>query len=65
MLLLNKQDIDKVFSMGVAIEADKRAFEIFSNNEGVVPLRTKLENTNNNGINLFMPGYVEKLDNAE
>ncbi|MCT4508078.1 MAG: ornithine cyclodeaminase family protein [Tepidibacter sp.] len=64
MLLLNKQDIDKVFSMGDAIEADKRAFEIFSNNESVVPLRTKLENTNNNGINLFMPGYVEKLDNA-
>ncbi|WP_099191552.1 ornithine cyclodeaminase family protein [Tepidibacter mesophilus] len=64
MLLLNKQDIDKVFSMRDAIEADKRAFEIFSNNESIVPLRTKLENKKNNGINLFMPGYVESLDNA-
>ncbi|CAH2212053.1 ornithine cyclodeaminase family protein [Tepidibacter aestuarii] len=64
MLLLNKQDIDKVFSMGDAIEADKRAFEIFSNSESIVPLRTKLENKKNNGINLFMPAYAESLDNA-
>lgn len=64
MLLLNKQDIDKIYTMSDAIEADKLAYKFFSQGKSDVPLRTKIENKKYNGVNLFMPGYVEDLDGA-
>ncbi len=64
MLLLSKQDIDKIFTMKDAVEADKLAFEFFSQGKSDVPLRGKINNKKYNGTNLFMPGYVEDLDSA-
>lgn len=61
MLLLNKEDIKKVFSMRDAIEADKKAYSIFSANKSITPLRTNFTSENEKGNILFMPGYVPSL----
>ena len=42
MLLLSKKDIQKVFTMKDAVEADKEAFTLFSEGKSVVPLRTNI-----------------------
>ena len=42
MLLLSKKDIQKVFTMKDAVEADKEAFTLFSEGKSVVPLRTNM-----------------------
>ena len=62
MLLLRRQDIQKVFSMRDAIEANKRAFAIYSRGDSVVPLRTNVGIPKYNGQTLFMPGYVEGIN---
>lgn len=62
MLLLNKGDMQKVFGMKDAIEADKKAFCIFSEGGSEVPLRTNIRIPRYEGQTLFMPGYVERLD---
>lgn len=64
MLLLNKTDIQNVFSMKEAIEANKEAFEIFSKGKTVSPLRTHIPVKSQDGVMLFMPGYVEDLECA-
>ena len=64
MLLLTRNDIKKVFSMEEAIEADKKAFMIFSTGGSVTPLRTNISVPKYGGQALFMPGYVEALDSA-
>ena len=64
MLLLSKQDIQKVFSMKDAIEADKVAFRIFTGGKSVVPLRTNISAPKHEGAFLFMPAYVADLDCA-
>ena len=62
MLLLNKKDIQRIFSMQDAVEADKQAFRIYSEGGSVVPLRVNIGAPNYEGQTLFMPGYVEKLN---
>lgn len=64
MLLLNKNDINKVFSMRDAIEADKLAFSIFSSNKSIAPLRTNFASENEKGNILYMPGYVPSLSTS-
>lgn len=64
MLLLSKKDIKEVFTMRDAIEADKEAFKIYTEGKSVVPLRTNIPATKQEGTMLFMPGYVENLDCA-
>ncbi|MBS5787249.1 MAG: ornithine cyclodeaminase family protein [Clostridioides difficile] len=64
MLLLNKDDIKKVFTMKDAIEADKEAFRIFTEKKSVVPLRTNIPAPKQEGSMLFMPGYIEDIDCA-
>lgn len=64
MILLNKENIDAIFNMRDAIEADKLAFKFFSQGKTDVPLRVKINNEKQNGVNLFMPGYIEDLDSA-
>ncbi len=60
MLLLSKKDIEKVFSMKDAIEANKVAFQLVSENESVVPLRTNIEASQPSSCFLFMPAYSAK-----
>lgn len=62
MLLLSKKDIQKVFTMQDAIEADKEAFTLFSEGKSVVPLRTNIGAPKYDGAFLFMPSYVEDLE---
>lgn len=62
MLILTKKDIQRIFSMQDAVEADKQAFLIYSEGGSVVPLRVNIGAPNFEGQTLFMPGYVEKLN---
>jgi len=62
MLLLNQQDIQSVFTMADAIEADKRAFRFLSENQCDIPLRTNINIPKYGGQALFMPGYVPGMD---
>lgn len=62
MLLLSKTDIQKVFTMKEAVEADKEAFCLFSEGKSEVPLRTNIQVPKHKGALLFMPSYVEGLD---
>lgn len=64
MLLLNKSDIQSVFSMKEAIEVVKEAFRLFSAGGTENPLRTNLRITKNEGTLLFMPAYAESKDCA-
>ena len=64
MLLLNKSDIKKVFTMKDAIEADKKAYKAFSEKDAIVPIRTNLGTIRDGESMLFMPGYVKSLDCA-
>lgn len=61
MILLNRQDIEKVFSMKDAIEADKLAYSIFSRGKSLTPLRTNFASENEAGNILFMPGYIDEI----
>ena len=62
MLLLNKKDMQKVFTMREAVAADKQAFRIYSAGGSVVPLRGNIGVPAYEGQTLFMPGYVRDLD---
>ena len=62
MLLLEKEDIKKVFSMKDAIEADKECYMSFSRGEFDMPQRTVISGSKGNF--LFMPAYSESLATA-
>ena len=62
MLLLNKSDIQKVFSMADAIETDKECYRLFSGGKFDVPLRAVINGSSGNF--LFMPAYCEDLSAA-
>ncbi|MDT2597967.1 ornithine cyclodeaminase family protein [Enterococcus dongliensis] len=64
MLLLSRDNINQVFTMKDAIEADKVAFRLFSENKTEVPLRTQIVSEKQNGTFLFMPSYAPDLDAA-
>lgn len=58
MLYLTKEDIQQAFSMSEAIQADKDALAAYNNGQTTVPLRTKLNVTQQSGESLFMPAYI-------
>ena len=62
MLFLTKKDIQDVFSMAEAIEADKQALRMYTEGKSTVPLRTNIEAIN--GQNLFMPAYVSEINTS-
>ena len=53
MLLINKEEIKKIFTMKDAIEADKLAFSIFSKGGSISPLRTNIESKGAKGNILY------------
>ena len=59
MQLLNKADIDKIFSMKEAVEAVKEAFAHYSQGKAENPLRTNIYAKKYEGNLLFMPTYAE------
>lgn len=64
MLLLSKKDIQRVFTMKDAIEADKKAFTLLIEGKCDAPLRTKIQAPKQSGVFLFMPAYVEEMETA-
>lgn len=64
MLILSKQDIQRIFTIKDAIDAVKRAYTIYSQGKSVVPLRVNISMPKHKGQSLFMPAYVEELDTA-
>lgn len=64
MLILTKEDIEKVYSMKDAIEGDKEALALFAQGKSEVPLRTTIDIEEHNGQSLYMPGYVSGEDPA-
>lgn len=62
MLLLKKEEMQRVYSMKEAIEAVKLAFKLFSEGKAAVPLRTNIGVSKYAGGALFMPAYVEETE---
>ncbi|MGL5439790.1 MAG: ornithine cyclodeaminase family protein [Filifactoraceae bacterium] len=60
MIILNKKEIDKIFTMEEAIEACMEAYAISSKKLCNSPVRTKLELKKEDGMMLFMPGLIEE-----
>ena len=60
MLILSKNDIEKVFSMRDAVEADKDALRMYSEGKSIVPLRTNIQVEK--GQNLYMPAYASEIN---
>lgn len=63
MLLLGKQDMERIFTMEDAIEADKEAYALFAKGSSDVPLRTQIRGAHD-GTFLFMPAYAKEMDCA-
>jgi len=59
MLLISGEIIKEVYTMKEAVEATKKAFQLFSEGSTDVPLRTHLAIQKHNGRVLFMPAYVK------
>lgn len=62
MIILKKEDIDNVVNIKDIINSCKDALAIYSNDEAINPLRSSIKVDKENGVSLFMPSYVEKLD---
>ena len=62
MILLTKEDIQKVFTMKDAIEADKKCYRMFNEGKFQVPLRAVISGSKGNY--LFMPAFSEEMDAA-
>lgn len=62
MLILNKQDIQQVYSMADAINASQDALQYYSSGKTTVPLRVNVEVPKQQAHSLFMPAYVPEMD---
>lgn len=62
MLILNKQDIQQVFSMSDAIKTCQEALQYYSAGKSIVPLRTTIDIPKQQANSLFMPAYVPDID---
>lgn len=58
MLVLNQSDIEKVFSMAQAIDADKDALSLYSKQLANIPLRSNIGVDKHSGQSLCMHGYA-------
>lgn len=61
ILVLNKNDIKKVFAMENAIRASKDALEFYSRGKTYIPLRINIDISEKKGQSLYMPGYVPEV----
>jgi ornithine cyclodeaminase len=64
VLILSKQDMQKILTVKDAISTVKQAYSIYSSGKSIVPQRVNIDIPKYNGQSLFMPGYVEDLDIA-
>ncbi len=59
ILVLSREEMAQAISMKEAIEANKEAYRLHSENKSDVPLRYNLNIGKHEGQSLYMPGYVE------
>jgi ornithine cyclodeaminase/alanine dehydrogenase-like protein (mu-crystallin family) len=59
MLLLTRSDIQKSISIKEAIQVVKYAFAAYSSGKVTIPVRTQIKIPQEDGIILYMPGYIE------
>jgi ornithine cyclodeaminase len=64
MLIISASDVERVFTMRDAIEADKRAFALQASGKCVVPLRINLDVEKGAGQALFMAAHLRGLDST-
>ena len=57
MIILNKEQINKIVTMDEAIEAMKTAFIQLSNRKAIIPTRLSTDIPNKNATSLVMPAY--------
>lgn len=58
MLILTKENIEEVYTMEDAIEADKEALVLAFQGKSEVPLRINIDIDKENGQSLYMPAYI-------
>lgn len=58
IVVLRETDMKNIFTMAEAIQADKDALEIYSNNGANIPLRVNINVPEHEGQSLYMPGYA-------
>ncbi len=58
ILVLNKADMCRVFSMKDAVQADKDALKLYSEGKSNIPLRANLDVPEHEGQSLYMYGYA-------
>lgn len=58
ILVLNETDMRRVFSMKMAVQADKDALELYSSGLANIPLRANLDIPEFEGQSLYMYGYA-------
>jgi len=60
MLLLSKQEIQSILTIRDTINILESAFAEFANGNVDLPERTYIHSKENNGMTLFMPGYLKE-----
>jgi Predicted ornithine cyclodeaminase, mu-crystallin homolog len=58
IVVLNQTEINRIFTMKDAIQADKDALKLYSQGKSNVPLRYNIDVPEHEGQSLYMPGYV-------
>ena len=56
--ILKEKEMTQLFSMREAIDADKKALELYSNGKATIPLRTNIDVEEYEGQNLYMSGLA-------
>ncbi|NLC65860.1 MAG: ornithine cyclodeaminase family protein [Clostridium sp.] len=64
MLILNKEDMKKVFTMKDIIEINKEALKLYTMGKTTVPLRTNIDVKEYEGQSLYMPALVNGESSA-
>lgn len=62
MLIISKEEIEKVYTMKECMQAVKDAFSLFSQGKVKAPLRTQIKNEEGTGSYLCMPAYCKEYD---
>ncbi len=62
ILVLSKNDIEKLVDMKELIENMKDAYKMLSSNEAKIPNRIHLTSTKHQSTALFMPFYADKIN---
>ena len=62
ILVLKQEDMQRVFRMEDAIQADKDALALYSSGGSNIPLRVNLDVPEHEGQSLYMPGYAAQAN---